>query len=241
MEFPPSACRSKTFGAFDRSDLRKPAPRRRPLARGSARSRTGKIDIFCAFSLAATTYWWITPPGGIRMRPTAIFAAAVWLAPAAGLASAHLATPADVLEESASIVLWPPGSETPRLARLLEVPIGPPDGLFPRSAGSPSFQLPLFESSLFESLASRHSWASPPPRAAVGTPPVPEPSTGVLLGLGLVGLAWGYRERRNRHLVSPADSHAASISRAGPPAPPSPACHRVPFRADRRVRRSRAP
>ncbi len=241
MEFSPSACQSETFGAFHRSDRRNPASRLRPLARGSRRARTEKIDFFCAFSPAATTYWWITPPGGIRMRPTAIFAAAVWLAPAAGLASVHFVTPADALEESACIALRPSGSETARLARLLEVPIGPPDGLFPRSARPPSFELPLFDSALFGSLASRHGWASPPPRAAVGTPPVPEPSTALLLGLGLVGLAWGYRERRNRRLVSPADAHAASISRAGPPAPPSPACHRVPFRADRRVHRSRAP
>jgi hypothetical protein len=131
------------------------------------------------------------------MHPTAIFAVAVWLASAAGLASAHLSTPADIPEPDLSIVLRPPGSEVSRLARLLEVPIGPPAGLFPRTAGPPSFELPLFESSLFGFLSDRHGWASPPPRAAAGTPPVPEPSTALLLGLGLVGLAWTYRERRD--------------------------------------------
>jgi hypothetical protein len=132
------------------------------------------------------------------MHPTAIFALAIWLAPATGLASAHLRTPADISEEGASIVLRPPGSGTSQLARMLEVPIGPPAGLFPRIARPPSFELPLFESALFEFLSNRHGWDSPPPRAVAGTPPVPEPSTAPLFGLGLVGLAWAYRERRDR-------------------------------------------
>lgn len=228
---------------FTARDRRKPASRPGPTARGPKRTRSEKIDFFCAFSPAATTYWWITPPRGIRMRPTAIFAVAVWLAPAAasGLAAAHLGTPADLLEEGANIALRPPGSETSRLARLLEVPIGPPDGLFPRSAGPPSFELPLFDSALFRSLADRQGWASRPPRAAAGTPPVPEPSTVVLVGLGLVGLAWGYRARCGQTPAHRADSHAGPISRAGLPAPPSSACRRAPFRGDRRVRRSRTP
>ncbi len=132
------------------------------------------------------------------MRPTAILVVAAWLAPTAGLAAAHLSTPADIAEEGASIVLGPSGSEAFRPARWLEVPIGPPVGLFPRTAGPPSFELPLFESRLFEFLSDRHGWESPPPRAVVGTPPVPEPSTALLLGLGLVGLAGTYRARRAR-------------------------------------------
>ena len=131
------------------------------------------------------------------MRPTAIFALAIWLAPTAGLASTHHRTPADIPEAGASIVLGSPGSETSQLARMLEVPIGPPAGLFPRAAGPPSFELPLFESSLFEFLSNRHGWDSPPPRAIEGTPPVPEPSTVLLVGFGLVGLAWACREQRD--------------------------------------------
>ena len=132
------------------------------------------------------------------MRPTAIVALALWLAPTAVLASAHLRTPADIPEEGASIVLRSPGPATSQLARILEVPIGPPTGLFPSTPGPPSFELPLFESSLFEFLSSRHGWDSPPPRAITGTPPVPEPSTALLVGLGLVGLAWANRNRRDR-------------------------------------------
>ena len=129
------------------------------------------------------------------MRPTAIFALALWLGPAAGLASAQLRTPAQIHEESASIVLGSPGPEISRLAQMLDVPIGPPSGLFPRSATPPRFELQLFESSLFEFLSDRHGWDSPLPRAIAGTPPVPEPSTALLFGLGLGGIS-ALRRRR---------------------------------------------
>jgi hypothetical protein len=132
------------------------------------------------------------------MRPTAIIALALWLAPAAVPASAHLGTRAGVPEEDAGIALSSPGPETSRLARILEVPIGPPSGLHPRTPGPPSFELQLFESSLFDFLSNRHGWDSPPPRAFTGTPPVPEPSTALLVGLGLAGLAWANRKRRDR-------------------------------------------
>ncbi|MBW2543263.1 MAG: PEP-CTERM sorting domain-containing protein [Deltaproteobacteria bacterium] len=131
------------------------------------------------------------------MRPTAIFALALWLAPV-GPASAHLGTPSAIPAAGPSIVLEARDSEISRLARTLELPIGPPSGLFPRAAEPPSFELPLFDSALFDFLSDRHGWDSPPPRAIAGRPPTPEPSTALLLGLGLAGLAWAHRERRER-------------------------------------------
>jgi hypothetical protein len=130
------------------------------------------------------------------MLPTAILALVVLLAPNPGLASPRFETPADALDEGSSILLESPGSEVAERARMLAVPIGPPAGLFPRTANPPSLELPLFESALFEFLANRHGWGAPPPRAVAGAPPIPEPSTAHLLGTALVGLAWARRKRR---------------------------------------------
>ena len=79
----------------------------------------------------------------------------------------------------------------------LGVPLGPPDSL-PPAGGLPPFELPPdlgVPPGPPGALLPPHFPTPPQDRPMVLTP---EPTTGVLVGLGLIGLARGYRHRRRR-------------------------------------------